>query len=81
VSIIPRGFVNPNFEYLYLRNKHGCTLGLVFTNEPDLVCDVTAIQNLGSSDHNMAALLLTCIAINSIVRDHSGTIIRVIIML
>jgi len=56
-------------------------LDLVFTNEPDLVCDVTAIQNLGSSDHNMAALLLTCIAINSIVRDHSGTIIRVIIML
>ena len=42
-------------QHVLSPTRGGATLDLVFTNEPDLVSDVTAIQNLGSSDHNMVA--------------------------
>ena len=42
-------------QHVLSPTRSGATLDLFFTNEPDLVIDVTAIQNLGSSDHNMVA--------------------------
>ena len=45
-------------QHVLSPTRSGATLDSVFTNEPDLLNDVTAIKNLGnlgSSDHNMVA--------------------------
>jgi len=57
-------------QHVLSPTRSGATLDLFFTNEPDLVSDVTAIQNLGSSDHNMVAFTATFYCYPTIIQRH-----------